>query len=135
MPLSSWTTSINSVTEESQQDSTPPERTGAQPAESSLEKEAASGEVEDTILQLLKIATITPGAEIALGASQVPADDMVLSCAVEGQADFAISGDQDLIKLESYEGIKIVTPANFLQPKEYESERRGHPCPVPVPRC
>ena len=73
------------------------------------------GEVTDAILQLIKIATITPGTEIASGACRDPADDMVLSCAVEGQADFVISGDQDLIKLESYEGIKIVTPAIFLQ--------------------
>ncbi len=72
-------------------------------------------EVADAILQILKIATITPGAEIVSGASRDTADDMVLSCAVEGQADFVISGDQDLIELESYEGIKIVTPAAFLQ--------------------
>jgi putative PIN family toxin of toxin-antitoxin system len=72
-------------------------------------------EVAETIFKILKIATITPGAEIAPGASQDPADDMVLSCAVEGQADFILSGDQDLIKLESYQLIKILTPATFLE--------------------
>jgi putative PIN family toxin of toxin-antitoxin system len=75
----------------------------------------SDGEVADAILQLLKIAIITPGAEIASGTSRDPADDMVLSCAVEGQADFIVSGDQDLIKLESYEGVKIVTPSAFLK--------------------
>jgi putative PIN family toxin of toxin-antitoxin system len=72
-------------------------------------------EVADAILHVLRIATITPGAEIASGASQDPADDMVLSCAVEGQADFIVSGDQDLLKLESYEQVRIVTPSTFLQ--------------------
>jgi putative PIN family toxin of toxin-antitoxin system len=74
-----------------------------------------NSEVENTILHVLKVATITPGAEIASGVSQDPADDMVLSCAVEGQADFIISGDHDLIRLESYEGVRIVTPSTFLQ--------------------
>ncbi len=72
-------------------------------------------EVADAIFKILKIATITPGSEIVQDASPDPADDMVLSCALEGQADFLISGDQDLIKIKSYEGVKIVTPATFLQ--------------------
>jgi uncharacterized protein len=43
-----------------------------------------------------------------------PKDDMVLSCALEGRADFIISGDQDLLKLTSHEGVKIVKPSTFL---------------------
>lgn len=80
-------------------------------------------EVANTILKILKVAIITPGAEIARGASQDPADDMVLSCALEGQADFIISGDQDLTALESHEGVRIVTPATFLQVIEEQAAR------------
>lgn len=72
-------------------------------------------EVAETILKILKIATITPGAEIAKGVSPDPGDDMVLSCAVEGRADFIISGDQDLTELDSYQGIRIVAPGIFLK--------------------
>ena len=72
-------------------------------------------EVAETMLKILKIATITSGAEIAKGVSPDPGDDMVLSCAVEGRADFIISGDQDLTELNVYEGIRIVTPAGFLK--------------------
>lgn len=72
-------------------------------------------EVTDAILQVLKIAVITPGAEIAQGASPDPGDDMVLSCALEGRAGFIISGDRDLLELESYEGIRIVSPADFFK--------------------
>jgi putative PIN family toxin of toxin-antitoxin system len=71
--------------------------------------------VANAILKILKIATITPESEIARGVSCDPKDDMVISCAIEGHADFIISGDQDLIKLESYKGVRIVTPATFLQ--------------------
>jgi putative PIN family toxin of toxin-antitoxin system len=71
--------------------------------------------VAAALTKILKVATLTPGAEIARGVSPDPADDLVLSCAIEGQADFIISGDQDLTKLESHQGIQIVTPANFLR--------------------
>ena len=37
----------------------------------------------------------------------------ILECALEGQADFIISGDHHLTDLENYQGIKIVDPATF----------------------
>jgi hypothetical protein len=39
---------------------------------------------------------------------------MIIACALEGQADFIISGDHHLTDLEDYQGIKIVVPATFL---------------------
>jgi putative PIN family toxin of toxin-antitoxin system len=72
-------------------------------------------EVADAVHKILKIATISSGKEIAKGVSADPADDMVLSCALEGRADFIISGDQHLTELDNYEGIRIVAPAAFLK--------------------
>jgi putative PIN family toxin of toxin-antitoxin system len=81
-----------------------------------LKKHRVSNEeLEGAILKILKVATITPGENIVRGASRDPADDLVLSCAAEGRADFVISGDQDLTELESYEGIRIMLPAAFLR--------------------
>ena len=42
-------------------------------------------------------------------------DNRILECAVAGQADFIISGDHHLLDLKNYQGIKIVTPARFLE--------------------
>ena len=42
-------------------------------------------------------------------------DNRILECAVAGQADFIVSGDHHLLDLENYQGIKIVTPARFLE--------------------
>lgn len=42
-------------------------------------------------------------------------DNRILVCAVAGQADFIISGDKHLLSLRNYRGIKIVTPAEFLE--------------------
>jgi predicted nucleic acid-binding protein len=39
---------------------------------------------------------------------------MVLECAVVAGAQFIVTGDKDLLVLDSYHGIRIVTPAEFL---------------------
>ncbi len=40
-------------------------------------------------------------------------DDMVLECAVVAGADVIVSGDKDLLTLNPFEGIRIVSPAEF----------------------
>lgn len=73
-----------------------------------------SQEADDVILKLLKAAIIAPGEILAEGVSDDPADDMIIACALEGRADFIISGDHHLIDLKNYQGIKIVDPSTFL---------------------
>jgi predicted nucleic acid-binding protein len=34
--------------------------------------------------------------------------------ALEGDADYLVSGDDDLLSLDSYEGTAVVTPDEFL---------------------
>lgn len=43
-----------------------------------------------------------------------PKDDMFLELLVNGQADFLVSGDNDLLALHPFRGIPILTPADFL---------------------
>jgi len=71
-------------------------------------------EVEDVIIKLLKVVLITSGEILAEGVSDDPADDMIIACALEGRADFIISGDHHLTDLKNYQGIKIVAPSTFL---------------------
>jgi len=42
-----------------------------------------------------------------------PDDDKFLALAVNGRADVIVSGDEDLLVLDSFRGIPIVTPAAF----------------------
>ena len=42
-------------------------------------------------------------------------DNHVLACGVDGHADYLVSGDPHLTKLGEFEGIKIVTPDQFLE--------------------
>jgi len=40
-------------------------------------------------------------------------DNRVLEAAIEGAADYIVSGDADLLDLGSFEGIPIITPGEF----------------------
>jgi putative PIN family toxin of toxin-antitoxin system len=68
-------------------------------------------EVEQVILNILRIASITPGEIIIPQTADDPADDIFLACALEGQADYIISGDHHLTDLKEFQGVKILTPA------------------------
>jgi len=41
-------------------------------------------------------------------------DDKILQCALDGNVDYIITGDKDLLVLEEYETIKIITPKSYL---------------------
>lgn len=43
-----------------------------------------------------------------------PDDDAILATAIAAQADLLVTGDKDLLELETYKGISIVTPAACL---------------------
>ena len=56
------------------------------------------------------LALLTPGTLSLPGVTRDPKDDPVVACAVEGEADYIVSGDRDLLVLGVCEGVRIVTP-------------------------
>ena len=44
-----------------------------------------------------------------------PDDNAILDCAVEANADYIVSGDGHLTDLQEVDGIRIVTPAEFVE--------------------
>jgi putative PIN family toxin of toxin-antitoxin system len=44
-----------------------------------------------------------------------PDDNRVVECAKAAGADIIVTGDKDLLRMRSYEGIAIVTAADFLR--------------------
>lgn len=43
-----------------------------------------------------------------------PKDDVIVATAVKARADFIVTGDRHLLDLGSHDGIRIVTPRQFL---------------------
>lgn len=43
-----------------------------------------------------------------------PKDDKILDLAINGSADYVITGDDDLLALNPFQGILIIRPAEFL---------------------
>jgi putative PIN family toxin of toxin-antitoxin system len=64
---------------------------------------------------LLSKAELTPGHLHLPGVTCDPKDDAVVACAKEGEADYIVSGDQDLLVLGEYEGIRVITPRQFVE--------------------
>lgn len=71
--------------------------------------------VREFMAELAYLGIMTPG-EITLNVVRNdPADNRYLECAVEGAADYLVSGDQDLLDLHEHGGIRIVSPKTFLE--------------------
>jgi len=48
-------------------------------------------------------------------------DNRILECAIEGKTQYIISGDKrHLLPLKEYQGIKILSPSEFLRKMEYK---------------
>ena len=72
-------------------------------------------EISQLIHQIQKIAVFVKGNLPALGIiKDDPDDDVVLATALEGNADYIVSGDHHLLDLGDFRGIKIVKPIEFL---------------------
>ena len=57
---------------------------------------------------------VHPKEEITIITSD-PQDNRILECAQEGGGDYIISGDEHILSLKEFNGIKIKTPAQFLK--------------------
>jgi putative PIN family toxin of toxin-antitoxin system len=42
-------------------------------------------------------------------------DDKFIACALAGNCQFIISGDRHLLEVSGYQGVKVVTPREFLE--------------------
>jgi putative PIN family toxin of toxin-antitoxin system len=72
-------------------------------------------ELAAILAALLFKAEVTSGHLRLPGVTRDPKDDPVVACAKEGEADYVVSGDQDLLVLGEYEGIQVVTPRRFVE--------------------
>jgi len=72
-------------------------------------------EIDETLAKIAAGAVLTPGNIKIKAIKDDPEDNRYVECAVEGQADYIISGDHHLTQLKFFQGIIIIDPAAFLE--------------------
>lgn len=75
---------------------------------------ASDEELDLWVASLGLIAEPVEGRLRIRAVAEDPEDDKYIVAAVEGLAQFIVTGDAHLLALEAYEGVRIVTPRVFL---------------------
>jgi putative PIN family toxin of toxin-antitoxin system len=75
---------------------------------------AARLSAQDLVLGYASLTTLITPATIRPVILRDPDDDVVLACALGGNAEFIVSTDSHLLELERYASIAIVTPATLM---------------------
>lgn len=72
-------------------------------------------EAVDTLADLLTFLRVVPITGLLKAVPADPDDDKILECAVAASATHIVTGDRrHLLPMRQYQGIPIVTPANFV---------------------
>ena len=66
------------------------------------------------LAQLESVAEVIPVIQIVRGCRD-PRDDKFLEVALNGSADVIISGDEDLLRMNPWREIAVVSPAEYLR--------------------
>lgn len=75
----------------------------------------SAAELSTFIDRLAMVAIMTPGTLVVDAIVDDPSDNKFLACALEGKADYIISGDHHLLDLRVFQRVRIVDPATFLE--------------------
>jgi len=71
--------------------------------------------IDDFLKKTVRVSIITSGKMKVEEIKDDPEDNKYLAAAVEGKADFIISGDHHLTDLGIFQGIRILSPSMFLK--------------------
>jgi uncharacterized protein len=77
----------------------------------------SASEKQEFMVSLISICEIVQPCQKVDAIKENPSDNIVLECAVAGKADAIITGDEHLLKLKEFNGIKIMNAAEFLDLK------------------
>ena len=73
-------------------------------------------EAAEAVVELLTLLSdqVEP-QRVSWRASRDPKDDPFVACALQGDADYIVTGDQDLLTLKAFRGVQMVTAETFLK--------------------
>ena len=70
--------------------------------------------IRTTLSELHTIGTIVTPSKRIFEIQEDPDDNRIVECAVEGSANYIVSGDTHLLNLREYQNIRIVSPDEYL---------------------
>ena len=76
---------------------------------------AAGLSAAELVQDYIRLAQIVEAQPLPAKVSRDLDDDHVLACALAAQASLIVSGDRDLLDLQEYQGIPILTTTDALQ--------------------
>lgn len=90
--------------------------------EMTLKRDKFQGRLQQrkqTVETLVEVATaisvMVPIGDVTVPALRDPADSKILATVIAAQAAHLVTGDQDLLVLQTFEGAEILTPSQLLQ--------------------
>ena len=89
-----------------------------------FERYLTAEEREEFLRALVAEATLVE-PDLVVEACRDPKDNKFLELAVSGSARYLITGDQDLLVLNPFRDVAIVTPHQFLERTEQEARATG----------
>src|SRR5205085_1093113 len=72
-------------------------------------------EIAEDLELLRRNAVVVPITAEVHGVATHPEDDLVLATAISARADYLVTGDRQLQRLGSYQGVIILSPRAFLE--------------------
>ena len=72
-------------------------------------------QVAETLADYLGFLRVIQIPKVLNAVPRDPEDNMVLECAMEGHAQYIVCGDNDLLVLTEFRGIRIVRASDFLK--------------------
>jgi uncharacterized protein len=80
----------------------------------------SAGQSSRFIKLLQRRAAVLPITVSVQGIATHPEDDRILATAVSGKADYLVTGDSELQRVGTYQGVRILSPRRFLEILKHE---------------
>ena len=75
----------------------------------------SNGQVESVVKHIISISEIIVATSIVDVVKEDPSDNKIIEAAIDGEADYIVSGDKDLLRLQKFRNIKIIPAAVLLR--------------------
>lgn len=72
-------------------------------------------QIKEILKEIIETSYIVPGLVSVEVVKEDPDDDKFLAAAIEGRANYLVSGDKPLLNIKEYHGIKIISPTDFVR--------------------